>query len=141
MNSIAEVPSPWLLSLPQAPSGPGNCGTGRSSGDMEIARAILQNDSYCGQTVFVAWEHSNIPVIAYSFYQILGLNAVNQIPLWPYGECLASYAALGYCTFGTYSPKYNFDTIYEVIINQTQPTVSITLKREGLDGQSTTCPT
>lgn len=138
--SAADVPTSWILSLPQSPSATGACGVGRSAGDMELARDILQTSSYCGQTIFVAWEHGNIPIIAYSFYQILGLDANNQIPLWPYGECLISYASLGYCTAGTWSPNYNFDTLYVVTINQTQPSISITLESEGLDNQSTVCP-
>ncbi len=139
----ADVPAVWLLPLPQKPSAHGQCGQGRSSGDVDLAREILKTKAYCGKTVFVAWEHDSIPIIAYSFYYLLGLDPTNKIPLWPFGECLLSYASLGYCTAGTWSPYFNFDTEYVIQINQGiyPPTINITLNNENLNGQATSCPT
>jgi hypothetical protein len=122
-----DIPSTWVLPLPQQPTGLQPCGGGRSTGDVDLAREILKTEDYCGQTIFVAWEHDNIPIIAYSFYYLLGLNPSNVIPLWPFGECF---------------PYYNFDTEYVVEINQSAnpPSIHITLNNEGLNGQPTTCP-
>ncbi len=141
--SASDVPPVWLLTLPQPPSPAGICSSGLSTGDIDIAREILNTEAYCGKTVFIAWEHKNIPIIAYSFYYLLGLNPTNKIPLWPFGECLPSYAAQGYCTAGTWNCTYNFDTIYNIQINQTSvpAAITITLSNEDLNGQSISCPT
>lgn len=129
-------PTP-MMELPQPPSSKGTCGVGSSNGDSDVARDILRNDSYCGHTVFVTWEHSNISLIVYNFFNILGLDATNKIPDWPYGPCLYSY-----CNPDDCSPEYNFDSLYIVEINQSSnpPTISISFDQEGLNGQSTICP-
>lgn len=140
----ADAPPEYtMLQLPQAPSLPGTCGEGSSAGDMDLARAILNTSAYCGQTIFVAWEHRNIPIIAYAFYNLLGINPVNAIPLWPYAPCSTSYAEQGFCSIGNCSANYNFDTIYTVTINQSSipPRIQIVLSSEHLNDQSTDCPT
>lgn len=141
VNGVGEIPASWILTLPQSPTPVGgNCGFGLSPGDIDLANAILKNQNYCGQTIFVTWEHRNIPIIVYGFYKLLGIDPTNQIPLWPWGECLPSYAAQGFCTVGTFSPDFNFDTLYVLTINQTTRNIAINLDREGLDGQSVICP-
>jgi hypothetical protein len=129
-------PTP-MLDLPQQPSKPGKCGVGSSDGDADIAREILRTDNYCGKTVFVTWEHTNIDLIVYSLFNILGLDARNKIPRWPYGPCLYSYCDPADCSEG-----YNFDSLYIVTVNQSTspPTINISFDSEGLNGQSTICP-
>ena len=141
--SCDDAPTGQMLQLPQAPVLPGACGEGSSAGDMDLAREILSKREYCDKTVFVAWEHGNIPIIAYSFYKLLGLNPVNAIPLWPYGRCLTTYAEQGFCRLGNCSPGFNYDTIYTLTINQSRqsPSIEINLSRENLDNQSIDCPT
>lgn len=142
VNSAADIPTVWQLSLPQLPTPLGQCGIGRSSSDIDLAREILKRNDFCGKTIFVAWEHDNIPIVAYSFYYLLGIDPTNKISLWPFGECLASYASLGYCSSGTWSPYFNFDTEYVLQINQstTPPTIEIVLRNENLNNQPTSCP-
>lgn len=127
-----------MLELPQQPSGPGKCGVGVSDGDADLAREILRTNSYCGQTIFVTWEHTNIALVVYNLFNILGLDARNKVPSWPSGPCLYSYCDASKC-----SQAYNFDTLYIVRINQNSspPTINISFDTEGLNGQSTTCPT
>lgn len=131
------VPATPMLNLPQQPSAQGRCGVGSSDGDADIAREILRTNSYCGQTVYVTWEHTNIDLIVYNLFNILGLDARNKIPAWPYGPCLYSYCKPDEC-----SQAYNFDTLYIVRINQSSspPTINISFDSEGLNNQSSVCP-
>lgn len=132
-------PTPMLI-LPQTPAPASVCGEGISNGDMDLARDILKNDSYCGKIVFVAWEHHNIPLVANAFFNILGLNGQNNIPVWPYGICSASTEAIGNCKANECEQQYNFDSLYEVTINQTHPAITINLSNENIN-PITTCPT
>jgi hypothetical protein len=129
-------PATPMLSLPQAPSKQGICGVGSSDGDADLAREILRTDNYCGKTVFVTWEHTNIALVVYNLFTILGLDPANKIPAWPYGRCLYSYCKADEC-----SQAYNFDTLYIVRINQNgaRPTINISFDTEGLNDQSTIC--
>ncbi len=132
------VPPPTpMLELPQQPSKQGACGVGSSNGDADLAREILRTDSYCGKTVVVTWEHTNIDLVVYNLFTILGLDPTNKIPAWPYGPCLYSYCNVNDC-----SQAYNFDTLYVVRINQSgsPPTINISFDSEGLNNQSTVCP-
>lgn len=139
IKSCVTPPATPMLILPQAPAPVAVCGEGISNGDIDLARDILQNSSYCGQVVFVAWEHHNIPLVAYGFFTLLGLDGQNKIPVWPYGVCPASTEALGNCTQNDCEQQYNFDTLYEITINQTHPDISINLSNENIS-PITTCP-
>jgi hypothetical protein len=130
-------PATPMLQLPQQPSQRESCGVGSSNGDADLARDILRNNAYCGKTVIVTWEHTNIDLVVYNLFNILGLDARNKIPAWPYGPCLYSYCHPDECSQG-----YNFDSLYIVRINQDNfpPTIDISFDNEGLNGQSTVCP-
>lgn len=137
-NCTVPPPPTKMLPLPQPPTPAGLCGTGKSSGNVDMARELVRNNEYCGKTVFVLWEHTEIPILIYDLYYVLGLNATNKIPLWPYGACVDSE-----CKPNTCSPDYNFDSIYIVHLNQGSkvPYIDITLDNEGLNGLSEICPT
>lgn len=110
----------------------------KRNGNIDLARSILNNNAYCNKTVFVAWEHEHIPLVAYGFFHILGLDPVNKIPVWPFGPCLYDYCHRDMC-----AQTYNFDSLYVIRIDQSKkpPTINITIDKQDLNGKSTACPT
>jgi hypothetical protein len=80
----------------------------------------LEQPLYRNAVVLVAWEHTLIGTIARSLLASRGGNAA-QVPKWQAND---------------------FDSIYVVAIARTGAAAkaTFTIKYEGLNGQSTTCP-
>jgi hypothetical protein len=88
--------------------------------DTDGLRTALEQPPYRNAVVLVAWEHTLIVTIARSLLASHGGDAA-QVPTWQTND---------------------FDSVYVVSIVRTGDVAkaSFTVKHEGLDGQSTTCP-
>ncbi len=86
----------------------------------EGLRAALEQPLYRNATVVVAWEHTLIETISRALLAAHGGDA-SRVPKWP-GD--------------------DFDSIYVVTLTRTGSATKadFEIKREGLNGQKTTCP-
>jgi hypothetical protein len=89
--------------------------------DTDGLRTALEQPLYRNAVVLVAWEHTFIETIARSLLASHG-GDVAQVPTWQADD---------------------FDSIFVVAIARTGPAAAkatFTIKQEGLNGQSATCP-
>jgi len=92
-------------------------------GFAEIAglKDALEQPVYRDATIFVAWEHKLIDVLVKELMKAHG-GAEDRVPKW-HGS--------------------DFDSLYVVTItsgSKAEPSIGLTIDREGLDGQQTDCP-